>query len=255
MLELELSTFLIVCPLVFLASFVDSVAGGGGLISLPAYVFAGLPIHAAIATNKLSASCGAFMATLRFFKNRYLDMGLAIPSVVAALVGSALGAKLVLMVPEKVTGYLLIAALVIAAYYTLRKKSELGEVVKDMSRKRAMVLASAVSFVVGGYDGFYGPGTGTFLILLFTGLVHMDIRTASGNAKMINLASNLGSLVVFLISGKVIVVLGLVAAVFSILGGWIGAGLVIKKGSRIVRPIILVVLTLLFIKIISENLM
>ena len=110
----------------------------------------------------------------------------------------------------------------------------------------------AASFLVGGYDGFYGPGTGTFLILIFTHLAKMDLRTASGNVKLVNLSSNLGALFTSLINGKVFIALGLIGAVSSVLGHYIGSGLAIRDGSKIVRPVILVVLALLAIKVGSE---
>ena len=105
--------------------------------------------------------------------------------------------------------------------------------------------------VIGTYDGFYGPGTGTFLLLVYTGLAGMDIRTASGNTKLVNLASNLAALAAFFSSGKIVISLGLAAAVFSIAGHYIGSGMVIKNGTKIVRPIVVTVLILLLIKIIS----
>ena len=108
------------------------------------------------------------------------------------------------------------------------------------------------SLVVGAYDGFYGPGTGTFLILIFCQLGGLDLRTASGNVKLVNLASNIGALATSLMSGKVFIVLGLIGAVSSIAGHYIGSGLAIKDGSKIVRPIILLVLVLLAVKVISE---
>lgn len=110
---------------------------------------------------------------------------------------------------------------------------------------------AASSFAVGCYDGFYGPGTGTFLLLLYTGLAKMDVRRASGNMKLANLSSNTAALLVFLVNRTIILPLGLAAAVFSIAGHYIGSGMVMKNGSRVVRPVILVVLVLLFVKILS----
>ena len=106
--------------------------------------------------------------------------------------------------------------------------------------------------MIGTYDGFYGPGTGTFLLLVFCNLAKMDVRTASGNVKLINLASNVGAVVTSALSGKVLYGIGLIAAVFSIVGHYLGAGVTIKNGARLVRPIIFVVLTLLCIKVIGE---
>ena len=118
-------------------------------------------------------------------------------------------------------------------------------------RKRALIVCLA-SFVIGGYDGFYGPGTGTFLVLIFCAMAGLDLRTASGNVKLVNLASNLGSLFTSLANGKVFLLLGLIGAVASMAGAYVGSGLAIRDGSRIVRPVILVVLALLAVKVISE---
>ena len=117
-----------------------------------------------------------------------------------------------------------------------------------------MAIVWGASLVVGIYDGFYGPGTGTFLLLIFCYLGKMDVRTASGNVKLANLASNVGSLVTALLAGKVIVPLGLLAAVFSVAGNYLGAGLNIKNGSKIVRPVIFVVLALLVVRVVTDML-
>ncbi|MDD2981201.1 MAG: TSUP family transporter [Hespellia sp.] len=252
-MDLKLSTFLIVCPLVFLASFVDSIGGGGGLISLPAYLFAGIPVHNAVATNKLSSATGTLISTIRLCKNKYMDLPLAIPGIVAALIGSVIGANLVLLVDDKILKGLLIVLLPVIAFYVLRKKDTEKEDQKKISRKMEFVIATVVSFLIGMYDGFYGPGTGTFLILAYTGLVKMDVLTAAGNTKLVNLTSNISALVVFLVNGVVILPLGLAASVFSIAGHYIGAGMVMKSGSKIVRPIILVVVLLLFVKVVAEG--
>ena len=139
-----------------------------------------------------------------------------------------------------------------AAYAVLRPKVFDESQVGIIPLKTSLFLAAVISFFIGWYDGFFGPGTGTFLILLYMAVVKMDIRRASGSAKMINLASNLAAFTMFLLSGKIYVMLGLTAAVFSVAGQWLGAGLAIKKGGLIVRPVVLVVLGLLFIKIITD---
>lgn len=247
-----LSTYLIVCPLVFLASFVDSIAGGGGLISLPAYLLAGVPMHSAIATNKLSSATGTLISTGRFVKNRYADMKLAPWSVAAALVGSFLGANLSLHTSERVLQILLVVILPFTAFYVLKNKNLEPDRPFSLPRRKQYLIVIGASFVIGAYDGFYGPGTGTFLLLIFTGLAKMDVRTASGNMKLVNLASNVAALATYILAGKVIWTLGLAASLFSIAGHFLGSGMVMKKGTRIVKPVIIVVLVLLFVKIISE---
>lgn len=245
---MEISMLFIVCPLVFLAGFVDSIGGGGGLISLPAYLFAGVPPHMALGTNKLSSSLGTTISAARLY--RHMNLRLAGVCVICSLGGSCLGSSLALLVSEKVVQYLLLPVLPVVAYYVLRKKS-LNEKMpkKALSQKRTYLLSMICSFVIGAYDGFYGPGTGTFLILLYTELVHLDLLTASANTKAVNLASNIGSLTVFILNGKVFWSLGLPAALFCIAGHYVGTGMVLKNGSRVVRPIILLVLVVLFLKI------
>lgn len=251
-MELTIQTFLIVCPLVFLASFVDAVAGGGGLIALPAYLLAGVPMHNAIATNKLSSSMGTVFSTVRLCKNKFVDWGLAVPCVSMALLGSYIGANLALLASDKFLKGMLLPVLPVVAFYVLKKKDMDSGSEVAISRKKQWILCGISSLVVGCYDGFYGPGTGTFLLLLYTGLAKMTVSKASGNMKLANLSSNVAAMVVFLFSGKIVFALGLTASVFSIAGHYIGSGMVMKNGSRIVRPIILVVIALLFIKILME---
>lgn len=249
---MRFSAYLIVCPLVFLASFVDSIAGGGGLISLPAYLLAGVPVHSAIATNKLSSATGTVISTARFVKNRYADMKIAPWSMAAAVAGSLLGANLSLHTSERVLQILLIVLLPLIAFYVLKNKDLEPEHPFSLPRRRQYLIVAAASFVIGAYDGFYGPGTGTFLLLIFTGLAKMDLRTSSGNMKLVNLSSNVAALATFILAGKVVWGLGLTASLFSAAGHFLGSGMVMKNGTRVVRPLIVIVLVLLFLKILTE---
>ena len=248
---LTLKTLLIICPLVFLAGFVDAIAGGGGLISLPAYLLAGLPPHQAIATNKMSSTIGTCASTARYLKNGYVDWKLGIPGIVMSLVGSHFGTKLQLMVPEKYLQYLLLLVLPVVAFITLRTRKWPDETAPlDPWLRRLIIWGSA--FVIGGYDGYYGPGTGTFMMIALVRFAKLDTRHAAGGVKVVNLASNLGSLFTALRAGYVLVGVGLISSVASILGHYIGAGLAIKNGSKIVRPTVIAVLLLLTVKVGSE---
>ncbi len=250
-MELKISMFLIVCPLVFLASFIDAIAGGGGLISLPAYLLAGVPVHYAIATNKLSSATGTVFSTLRLVKNKYADVKLAIPAVAAALIGSAIGANLSLHTSERILQIVLVILLPLVAVYVLTKKKLEPKNPYSLSPISMYGIVTLASLVIGFYDGFYGPGTGTFLLLAFTGLARMDLKTASGNMKIVNLSSNVAALVTFIWAGKIMWALGLAACLFSIAGHYLGAGCVMKDGTRIVKPVMILVLGLLMIKVIS----
>lgn len=251
-MELTFLTYLIVCLLLFLAGFVDAIGGGGGLISLPAYLLAGLPVHQAIATNKLSSACGTTLATFRFIKNGLVHLKFAIPSIITALIGSSIGANLSLLADENMMEHLLFIILPLAAVIVLNKNLFKDNTNHAFSINAKTYLISMVSaFVVGMYDGFYGPGAGTFLIIAFTVLGKMNVSASNALAKVINLTTNLASLTVFLLNGQVLFTLGIAGAVCNMIGSYLGSGLVMQKGSRIVKPTILLVLFLLFLKILG----
>ena len=233
---------------VFLAGFVDGIGGGGGIISVPIYMMAGLPTHFALGTNKMSSAIGTAVSTARYLKNGFVDWSLAIPSVLLALAGSYIGTSIQLRVDETVLKYILLFVLHAAAVLLLRKKS-LPEQRGEMETWKRRAIVWGASFLIGIYDGFYGPGTGTFLLVAFCSFAKLDVRTASGNVKIVNLSSNIGALFTSLTAGKVLIGIGLIAACFSIAGHYLGSGLAIRNGTKIVRPVILCVLLLLFVKV------
>lgn len=241
------------CAGVFLASFMDAIAGGGGIISAPAHLiaFGGIPASYALGTNKLSASLGTAFSAARFIKNGYVNWWLFGPSIAFALTGSVIGTWLQHRTPDAVLKYMLLLVLPAVAVITLRGRDwpdEPGEI----DPKRQIAVVWAASFLIGGYDGYYGPGTGTFLMIIFIRAAKLDTRHAAGGVKVINLASNIGSLVTQLASGYVFLGVGLTASAASIAGHTIGSGLAIRNGGRIIRPAVIAVLLLLTVKVGSE---
>ena len=249
-MELNLLTFLIVCPLTFLGGFVDAVAGGGGLISLPGYLLAGLPVHNAIATNKVSSGMGTAVSTFKLARLGYIPWRKAALCVVMAVIGSATGARLALLVSADLFKKILLVIIPLTAFYVMRNR-DLDEK-EPLPERTTIIRAAAVALVIGAYDGFYGPGTGTFIILLLTGFAHFRLGEANGVSKSINLTTNITSLTVYLLSGKVIILLGLAGGIFGIMGNYLGVTLFAKKGSKVVKPLMLTVLTIFFIKTLSE---
>lgn len=244
---------LMICVGVFLASLMDAIAGGGGIISVPTYLiaFTGLPAYYALGTNKLSSAMGTMFSTGRFIRQGYVDWKLFAPAAAFSLLGSVGGTWLQLHTPDVILKYLLLFVLPVVAVVTLRNHNWPEETTAMAFSKRAMVVW-LVSLIIGTYDGYYGPGTGTFLMLIFIRLGNMDTRHAAGGVKVINLASNIGSLCTALSAGTVYIAVGLIAAIASVLGHFIGAGLAIKNGSRIVRPTVILVLMMLTVKVGSE---
>jgi uncharacterized membrane protein YfcA len=198
-------------------------------------------VHFALGTNKLSSIMGTLMASWRYYKNKHVDLALCVPSMAAAFFGSGIGASLTLMAGDVFLQRLLLVVLPVTAFYVFRKKN-FDEDIMPLSRRWAVIVAAFISFFIGIYDGFFGPGTGAFLILLYNGLARIGARVATGNAKFVNLASNLSALVIFFLNGRVLIPLGLAAAFFSILGAYIGSGIVIYRGTKIIRYAILKVI-------------
>ena len=247
--------FLIVCPLAFIAGFVDAIAGGGGLISLPAFIFAGLPVHNAIATNKLASTMGTSIATIRYAISGYMVKAFVAVGVVCGLTGSCIGSNLALVTDDSAFKVIMLVILPFVAFFVLRTK-DLDKFSKvEIPRKRAMAITAAIALVIGVYDGFYGPGTGTFLMLALTALAHQNVRTAAGTTKAINLSTNVAALVVFLVNGAVLLPLGLAAGTFNIAGNWIGSRSFTQRGSSIARPIMLVVIVLFAIRLVADLIM
>lgn len=245
--------FLIVCPLAFLAGFVDAIAGGGGLISLPAYMIAGLPAHTAVATNKLSAGMGTAVATWRFWRKGYIPVREAIFGVLLALAGAWIGARAALLIPDGVFRAITLVVLpVTGAYVMFGRRMEREDTEEYESRRRTRALVAIVAFFVGIYDGLYGPGTGTFLMLLLTGLARLPLQKAAGVTKAINLTTNITALSVFLFNGKVLLPLGLTAGAFSIAGNYLGTQCFVKSGAKVVKPIMILVLAVFFVKTLYE---
>ncbi|MBQ3302387.1 MAG: sulfite exporter TauE/SafE family protein [Eggerthellaceae bacterium] len=243
---------LIVCPLSFIAGFVDAVAGGGGLIALPAFVFAGIPIHNAIGTNKLASAMGTTVATIRYALSGYMVRRFVLACVPCALLGSWGGSSLAMLTDDRVLQMIVLFILPFAAFFVLRTKDLDVFSKTEIPIGRAVILTAVISLAVGMYDGFYGPGTGTFLMLLFTSVCHQDVRTAAGTTKAANLSTNLAALVVYLVNGVVLLPLGLCVGLFNIAGNYVGASKFTKNGSALARPIMLVVITLFAVKLIFD---
>ena len=242
---------LTVCPLVFLAGFVDSAAGGGGLISLPAYYLAGLPPVLAAGTNKLSACLGTVASSARFLAGGKVRGWTALLAACGAFPGSWLGTLLLQHIPENTVRMMMLIIIPVVAAVVLMRRGQLGGVqrVPDGAVKPMSFL---IGLTVGFYDGLVGPGTGTFLIILFTMLLGMEAVMASGTAKLVNLTSNVVSLVTLLASGQVLLALGLPAAACGVLGNLLGASMTIRKGSGFIRGMLVVVLGLLLAKMLLD---
>ena len=249
-MTLTVNMFLIVCPLAFLAGFLDSIAGGGGMITLPAYYLAGLPPALAAGTNKMSASMGTVIATFNYARAGKISYRIGIPAVIGALVCGTLGALVLTALPPNVVRILVLCCIPIAVAFTLRKPKQREK--RAIGERTLLLLSVLVGCAMGFYDGLIGPGTGTFLILLFLQVFQLEAVEASGTAKIVNLAGNVAALFSFLFTGNVLVWLGIPAGLFTMVGAFLGSRLTIQKGSKLIRVMMLVVLGLLLVKILLD---
>ena len=240
--------FLIVAG--FISAFIDSTVGGGGLISTPALLSLGLPVPYALGTNKVAASVGSLTSVLSFWRAGKIKKA-ALALTPLSFIGSALGAYVVYLLPEKLMKNVIVALLVMVAVYTYRRKDWGDTGTVQQLGARALAGAFVMAFAIGFYDGFFGPGTGSFLIFGFLYLGY-DFVTAAGNAKALNFASGVGALVSFAMSGTVVWSYGAIMALAMSVGAVCGSRMAIKKGASYVRPLYLLVTTLLIGKQVYE---
>jgi uncharacterized protein len=228
------------CLAGFLAAFVDSIAGGGGLISVPAYMMAMPNAHFALGTNKFSATTASFTSSLKFAQSGKVNFKLLKFITPFTLLGAVLGVNTVLQVDQKFLSSLVLVLILFVGIYSLFSKNIGLENTFEKTTPKNIILGIILGFSLGFYDGFFGPGTGSFLIF---GLIHIfgfDFVNASGNAKFLNFISNISSLVMFAINGKIDYLYGIPVAVFMILGARFGTKLALNKGAKLIKPIFVI---------------
>ncbi len=242
---------LIICPAVFFAGFVDAIAGGGGLISLPAYIITGLPMHNILATSKVMSTVGTGTSTIKYIKSGKVHWKTAITSAVFSFIGSWAGSQFALMIDQTFLKRCFTIILPFISIFVLFNK-KYDHSVQKLYGAKMYIASSLIGFIIGIYDGLIGPGAGTFMILGFTIIIGFDYMTAGGNAKIVNLSSNLAAAVNFIISGKVLWIIAIPAAIFNILGNYLGSIYAIKNGNKAIKKILIFVLIGIFIKLISD---
>jgi uncharacterized membrane protein YfcA len=250
-MEALLSTALpLLLAAAFLAGFVDAIAGGGGLVTVPALLLAGFTPVESIATNKLQALFGSATATLAYARKGHVDLRAQSKWALLSFLGSALGAGLATVLPgEFLSALLPLLLIAIAVYFAL--KPNMGDV--DRARRMGPVLFGfTIVPVIGFYDGIFGPGAGSFFMLAFVGLAGFGLLKATAHTKLLNFASNLGGFVVFALAGVVHWKIGLAMGAAQFLGARVGAALAMKNGARIIKPLLVIVCIALAIRLLMD---
>ncbi len=248
-MELGLDVIAALMAVAFVAGVIDAMAGGGGLLTIPALMAAGVPPVAAIATNKLQSSFGTASAVYAFARKGRIDFRRFLWPAVAAFVGSVVGAWVLQRLdPSFLEGFVPILLLLMVVYFLVAPKAS------EEDRHSRLGKASLIAIValIGFYDGFFGPGTGSFLTTVLVALFGMGLVSATAHTKLLNLASNIAALITLVIGGHVLWLVGLVMAVASVAGGQVGAWLAMRIGGRMIRPVLLVMAVLLIAKLLSD---
>lgn len=241
-------------PLLFavgiIAGFVDAIAGGGGLLSVPALLWTGMTPVEALATNKLQASFGSFTATLNYYRNGLVPFRELSLAVILTFIGSAIGALLIQQFP---TGFLemFIPMLLIgfAVYFLFSHR------VKEEDRQKRITpvfFGLLIGTSLGFYDGFFGPGTGSFFMFAFVTLLGYSLQKAVGGTKLLNFTSNFAALLVFLFSGKILWLIGLSMGAGQVIGGFLGSHVTVRHGTKIIRPLLVSVSLLMALKLLFD---
>ena len=244
-MSIPVEHIILLCVAAFAAGFVDAIVGGGGLIQMPAalVLLNTHPVVNAIASIKLPSFSGTLFAAFQYLKKVRINHSLTVVMCVIAFFSSFAGSELLSVVSNNFMKPVLLIVLAAVALYTYSKKDFGQHEAKDHDPKKEIWYAVAISLIIGFYDGFIGPGAGSFLILAFVSLLGYDFLHASAQAKLVNLATNLGSIVLFSIKGKIIWMVALPMAVCNALGGIVGARLALSKGNQFIRVFFLLVVT------------
>lgn len=249
-----IGTLCFLCPLIFVAMFIDSIAGGGGIITIPAYLVTGMPITTVYGTNKFVACAGTAFGAGNYIRKKCVNWTVAFPALCGALIGSFCGAQLALHLSQQVLQICLVVILpVVALVMIFNRGFGDEENQKPMRGKIGTILVGfAIGLIIGCYDGFFGPGTGMFLSLAFVLFERLSLIYATGTTKVVNLASNFAALVAYLIAGTVDFKIAIPCTICSIAGCLLGSQCAIKKGTKFIKSIMIVAAMLLLVKIVWD---
>ena len=250
-IELSYQIILLLFATAILAGFIDAIAGGGGLLTIPALMWAGLPPTAALATNKLQACGGSFFASFYFVRKGMVKLTQMKLAIFCAFIGAALGTIAVQLIDIALLEMLLpFLMLAIGCYFLFSKK------ISEDDRQQLLtpaLFALTAALAVGLYDGFFGPGTGTFFALAFVSLSGYGLARATAHAKVLNFSTNIASLIFFALGGKVVWMLGACMLVGQAIGATLGSRLVLNKGTKLIKPLVVTMSVLMSIKLLSSQ--
>ncbi len=244
--DISLYSYLFLWFAAILAGFVDSIAGGGGLLTIPALTMAGIPPHLMLGTNKLQGSFGSFSASLKFLSSKQINPRHVWLPFLFSFCGAALGSLIVQQIKADFLEPLILIMLIAVAVFFIFSPQMRNE--EKPAKLPPFLFALIFGSIIGFYDGFFGPGTGSFFVIAFMTIAGFGLKDASMRARICNFASNIGALLFFILGGVVLWKVGLLMASGQFIGARIGAGLVLNKGAKLIRPMVITVALVMSIK-------
>lgn len=237
---------ILVCPMLLIAGIIDGAVGGGGVLALPAYLMTGMPMQFAYGCNKLQSCLGTSVSAFRYFKSDLIDIKVAGVASVLAVIGSYISTKIILMLSDDgIKTIVLICMPIILILMFLKRKLRGEGITKIEFNRKNFLISLIIGLVLGLYDGIFGPGGGTISMILFAVLLNYDMRVGCGNGKILIIVSNLIALISYITKGAILYEIAIPATISNIVGCYIGTGLAIKKGDKIVMPFTILVVAIL----------
>lgn len=222
----------------FVAGYIDSIAGGGGMIQVPVLLYSGIPPIFVLATNKMASLFGTLMATIKYFLSKKISLKVVSIAIVPCLIASYIGSELVMFIPDAVIQWAILIAIPIALFFLLKKSSEIKEEKTELSNKNIILATAPIGF----YDGILGPGTGTYMTISMKKFLHLDYIISTASTKPLNLATNLGSAIAFVLAGKVLWMIAIPMAIANMAGSYVGSHYAIKGGESFIKKVLISVL-------------
>lgn len=222
----------------FIAGYIDSIAGGGGMIQVPVLLYSGIPPIFVLATNKMASLFGTLMATIKYYLSNKISLKVVSIAIIPCLLASYIGSELVMYVPDNIIQWAILISIPIALIFLLKKSKEFKEEKTELSKKN-IVLATAP---IGFYDGLLGPGTGTYMTISMKKFLHLDYIISTASTKPLNLATNIGSAIAFMMAGKVLWMIAIPMAISNMIGSYVGSHYAIKGGEAFIKKVLIFVL-------------
>lgn len=227
----------------FVAGYIDSIAGGGGMIQVPVLLYSGIPPVFVLATNKIASLFGTLMATFKYFISKKISFKVVSIAIIPCLIASYIGSELVMFLPDYIVQWAILIAIPIALVFLLKKSKNIQEEKSNLNNKNIILATAPIGF----YDGLLGPGTGTYMTISMKKFLHLEYLISTASTKPLNFATNLGSAIAFLLAGKVLWMVAIPMAVANVLGSYVGSHYAIKGGEEFIKKVLIFVLVFMLL--------